>query len=545
MSIRSNALPVGRDLSSELQDILRRNGMQAHIIRQGENYLLAVQGHDSPLLTYHISARQIRDLADWGTNSANKKAYNTFADLVKKDFYMPRDFVHARNANGRVAMGLHGYRIGVGEYGRLPWDRQRAFMMMDPFHGRFLGWTPRNQEGFHMRRVGGAMFLQGAPMVPERPDGRIKPGELLNGGYGFYYKGKQQNMAQQPSQDVLAGLEAVISPVKIPTRPQELAKTYKELITSDVYFSNEKWQECLSSHGVIIDANSKTLTIQSATTQHDLVYDLTDEELTRLTDNSIKNVPVQNRLDIINNVIKNDFSDGLTMDMLNSNEQIALNLTPNVEAELNARQEVVAEHAYPLTHGNEYIIAEQEDRSIAHVDGNSLYDINQDKGWFREGRNGREVQVDDIRVEPVRNEQGEIQKDEKGNTMFRMTAVINGESISHEISQKQYDKFMAVDDYHRMKLFSKIFDEVDMKNAPGHGKNIGAMIGGALLAGLTVMRELGRDRYAPAVFVEHHHAPGPHVYFKGGVDSPQDLASRAFDAGLNAAEHGVGLGHGR
>lgn len=162
MSIRSNAIPVGRDLSPELQDILRRNGMQAHIIRQGESYLLAVQGHDSPLLTYNISARQMRDLADWGTNSANRKAYNTFADLVKKDFYMPRDFVHARNANGRVAMGLHGYRIGVGEYGRLPWDRQRAFMMMDPFHGRFLGWTPRNQEGFHMRRVGGAMFLQGA-----------------------------------------------------------------------------------------------------------------------------------------------------------------------------------------------------------------------------------------------------------------------------------------------------------------------------------------------------------------------------------------------
>ena len=89
MSIRSNALPVGIDLSPELQDILRRNGMQAHIIRQGENYLLAVQGHDSPLLTYHLSARQMRDLADWGTNSANRKAYNTFTDLVKKDFYMP------------------------------------------------------------------------------------------------------------------------------------------------------------------------------------------------------------------------------------------------------------------------------------------------------------------------------------------------------------------------------------------------------------------------------------------------------------------------
>ena len=104
---------------------------------------------------------------------------------------------------------------------------------------------------------------------------------------------------------------------------------------------------------------------------------------------------------------------------------------------------------------------------------------------------------------------------------------------------------MAIDDYHRMKLFSHIFKEVDMKNVPGMQSNIGAKIGGALLAGIAVMGELGRDRYAPAVFVEHHHDPRPHVYFKGGVDSPQDLASRAFDAGLNAGEHGVGMGHGR
>lgn len=187
MSIRSNALPVGRDLAPELQEILRKNGMQAHIIRQGEGYQLAVQGHDSPLLTYAITAQQHRALVDWGANSANKQAYNTVAELVKNDFYMPRDFVHARNANGRVAMGLHGYRIGVGEYGRLPWNKRHAHMMMDPYHGRFLGWTPRCQEGFHMRRVGGAMFMQGAPIVPERPDGRMKPGELQNGGYGFYY----------------------------------------------------------------------------------------------------------------------------------------------------------------------------------------------------------------------------------------------------------------------------------------------------------------------------------------------------------------------
>ena len=546
MSIRSNSLPVGRDLSPELQEILRRNGMQAHIIRQGEGYQLAVQGHDSPLLTYSITAQQMRDLVDWGTNSANKKAYNTFASLVSNDFYMPRNFVHARNANGRVAMGLHGYRIGVGEYGRLPWDRRCAHMMMDPYHGRFLGWTPRNQEGFHMRRVGGAMFMQGAPLVPERPDGRIKPGEMQNGGYGFYYKGGQQNMVQQPSQDVLSDLQSVIPPVEVRPRSTEPAKPYNELITSKVYFSNEKWQECLASHGIVIDPTSKTLTIQSTATRQDFVYDLTDEELRKLTSNSIKEVPVQNRIDLINNVIKNDFQDKLTMDMLNSKEQIGLKLTPEVEAELNSRQQIVIDQSQPLVYDDQAVV-EPEDRSVAHVDGNSLYEINEGKGWFREGKHGREVQVDDIKVEPVRDEKGEIQKDEKGNALFRMTAVINGESISHEITQKQYDKFMAIDDYHRMKLFSHIFKEVDMKTIPGEGKNIGAQIGGALLAGLAVMSELGRDRPAPAVFVEHHHdhAHGPHVYFKGSVDSPQDLASRAFDAGLNAGEHGVGLGHGR
>ena len=544
MSIRSNSLPVGRDLSPELQEILRRNGMQAHIIRQGEGYQLAVQGHDSPLLTYSITAQQMRDLVDWGTNSANKKAYNTFASLVSNDFYMPRNFVHARNANGRVAMGLHGYRIGVGEYGRLPWDRRCAHMMMDPYHGRFLGWTPRNQEGFHMRRVGGAMFMQGAPLVPERPDGRIKPGEMQNGGYGFYYKGGQQNMVQQPSQDVLSDLQSVIPPVEVRPRSTEPAKPYNELITSKVYFSNEKWQECLASHGIVIDPTSKTLTIQSTATRQDFVYDLTDEELRKLTSNSIKEVPVQNRIDLINNVIKNDFQDRLTMDMLNSKEQIGLKLTPEVEAELNSRQQIVIDQSQPLVYDDQAVV-EPEDRSVAHVDGNSLYEINEGKGWFREGKHGREVQVDDIKVEPVRDEKGEIQKDEKGNSLFRMTAVINGESISHEITQKQYDKFMAIDDYHRMKLFSHIFKEVDMKNIPGEHSGIGAKIGGALLAGLAVMGELGRMNHSgPSVFMEHHHDhdPRPHIYFKPGVDSPQDIASRAFDAGVNAGMHGVGLG---
>ena len=85
MSIRSNTLPMGRDLAPELQDILRRNGMQAHIVRQGDGFALAVQGHDSPLLTYQINQQQMRAMVDWGTNSVNKKAYNTFADILSND----------------------------------------------------------------------------------------------------------------------------------------------------------------------------------------------------------------------------------------------------------------------------------------------------------------------------------------------------------------------------------------------------------------------------------------------------------------------------
>ena len=107
------------DLQPEMQDILRRNGMQAHVVSDGTGYRLVVQGHDSPLLTYDLTERQMLALTDWGTNSANKKAYNVFTSIVGKDFYMPKNFVHARNANGRVAMGLHGYRIGIGEYGHV------------------------------------------------------------------------------------------------------------------------------------------------------------------------------------------------------------------------------------------------------------------------------------------------------------------------------------------------------------------------------------------------------------------------------------------
>ena len=261
MPTRSTALGRYPGLAPELQDTLRRNGMQARLVQSGDGVLLAVQGHDSPLLTYPLSREHLSALTDGGTNSTNRKAYDAFAAVVGKDFDMPKDYVHARNANGRVVMGLHGYRIGEGEYGRV------ASPFMDLWARRsMLGWTPRSQEGFQLRRVGGELRYGGAPLVPDRPDGRMKPGELQNGGYGFYYKGNQATQAQaavRSGEDVLTELRTVVPEIQARPASGEKAKPYSELITSDVYFSREKWNEVLSSHGIVVDERAGTLTVKS------------------------------------------------------------------------------------------------------------------------------------------------------------------------------------------------------------------------------------------------------------------------------------------
>ena len=89
---------------------------------------------------------------------------------------------------------------------------------------------------------------------------------------------------------------------------------------------------------------------------------------------------MQTRLDIINNVIKNDFDDKITMDMLNSKEQIGIKLNPTVEQEMNQRQQVLEEAHVPIVMDGQQVTQEPEDRAVAHVDGQSLYEMNENKG---------------------------------------------------------------------------------------------------------------------------------------------------------------------
>ena len=546
MSIRSESMPYRGELSYQLQDLLRRNGMRAQLVVEQDQYKLLVQGHDSPLLEYPISEKQFRALADGGTNYANKNAYKTFNSIVAKDFDMPSSYVSARNVNGRVAMGLHGYRERYQE--RHPNLPTHAF-------GRgFLGWTPRMQDGFHLRRIGGVVV---APMVAEHSDGRLRPGELKSGSYGYYYKGNSQTQVTDPLKDMQTYFPAVVTR----PRPQEPAKPYKELITSNVYFTNEKWQEVLSSHGIIVDADKKMLTIQSDGTQQDFVYDLTDEEVKKLTDNSLKSTSVNERLGILNNVISGDFKDNITFDMLNSKERIHITLKPEIEESLRERsQEDVAQVVSdPLADEQHY--APTQDPDQGYTNGRDLETMDERKGWYREGKHGREVEVGDIWVEktPVQTQPKDAatKEESKSNEKFtyRMSAVINGSVITHEISKNQYDKFMAVDDYQRQRMMSKVFHEVDMKTRPEmrQGFNLGAFLG-AGLAAVSDATYLGADIAHNVEHIKHPH-PSPEVhqevhgtgriYVKPGVDSPQDIAERAFEAGLNAGTHGHGMGHGR
>ena len=255
------------------------------------------------------------------------------------------------------------------------------------------------------------------------PPAQGRPGELQSGGYGFYYKGDRRETPAQPA-DVLQNLQTVITPLVTRERSTGPAIPYKELVSSPVYFSNEKWQECLSSHGLIVDAESRTLTVQSESVPADLVYDLTEEETAVLTSNSIEEHPVEKRIGLINDIIAADYRDKVTMETLDSNRRIDIGLHPEVEEDLALRQQ----QEQQLFEG------QQQDNPIgqmtegAVIDGRDLYYLNENRGWYKEGRHGREVEVNEIAVHPAETE-----------GKYRMTAVIDGQVVSHEISQKDYE----------------------------------------------------------------------------------------------------------
>ena len=274
--------------------------------------------------------------------------------------------------------------------------------------------------------------------------------------------------------------------------------------------------------------------MQSESVQADMVYDLTEEEVRTLVAAPIEEQPVEKRLELLNGIIGADFSDKVTMEALNSDQRIAIGLHPEVQQDLKQRQRQEQEAFMPVKTS-----LQQQEESVqgnigAAVDGRDLQFLNENKGWYREEKHGREVEVSQIVVQPAQTE-----------GKYRMTAVIDGQAISHEITQRDYDKFLAVDDYHRMKLFSKIFSEVDMKTRPEAQRGLGTKIFAALTAGTVVAAGVAHGIHhhchAPEFYGERFGGP-PRPYFKPGVDTPRDVAIRCFEAEMNREINDMRMG---
>ena len=462
MATRKNTNPRW-DIAPQLQTTLNANGMQAHLAQDAAgNYQLITMAHNTSTPRYYqVSERQVENLRNGGTNFWNKKAYETFTSIVGKDYYMPGSWVAAKNANSPVNNGLWGHTIGRGEYGYRGGPRFRPFVgaRYGMFNSFLPGYPGMGTRGFHIRRVEGRpFFAYSAPVVMDRPDGRLKPGELKSGSYGFYDKGNQQT-------DVLDHLEIKIKP-KILVRPKGQSEPLDKVMGSNLYPTSELFQHMLASHGVIINEKDKTLTIKSSSVNKDLQYKLMDEELEKLLAENFKHtdnkgnkgkngVTVDERIAILNKVIEGDFADKITRASLNTKDYVDIKLRPEKEKEIYLEQEAALKDAQMMD-----IIHLKEPRqdyhtgfidkwnSIGVVDGRML---SLEKGFYLPNKDGRRVSVGEIQAYPIHN--GE-------KTSFRMTAVINNQVMSREISKEDYLRFINYDDEHRLELFDKIFDEV-------------------------------------------------------------------------------------
>lgn len=473
--IRKNTNPRATDVAPQLQSVLHANGMQAHIsLTETGTYQLVTLSHNSSQPRYYdLNEKQLNALINGGTNAWNKNAYNTFVSIVKDDYYIPGSWVAAKNANSPVNHGLWGHTIMDGEYGY----RDPRFR---PFAGPGFGKFDNSPLGilfgagrYHIRRVAGRpYFANSAPVVVERPDGRLKPGELKSGSYGFYDKGNQKK-------DALSNLEVDVKPVVL-ERPKGKALPLKDYIngySTLLTFSGAGFAEVLSSHGIVVDKDKKTLTIKSDGVNRNLEYVLTDEELNTILNDKLrftdtrgkkkqvynKNAPnISERLDVINKVIANDFADKITVDHLQSKDYINIKLKPETEAALGLTEAKANEYNRNIDALELNMQDMRQDyktgfidkwNTIGVVDGRMLPE---DMGFYLPMNKGRRVTVGEIQAYPTND--GE-------KTSYRMTAVVNNQLMSREISKDDYNRFLNYDDEHRLQLFDKVFDEVKIKSA--------------------------------------------------------------------------------
>ena len=493
MSIRGRN-PYAFDISPQLRGVLERNGLQAHISYDQNGQLqLVTMSHDTQAPKFFpISEDQADLLRDGGTNYTNKKAYQTFVGIVGKDYYVPGSYISACNAGSPVNMGQYGYRINPGEYGYDPvWHVHHrmepvpplATPPFHPFRGPRFGPFDRimgglfafADGGYHIRRINDRPFLyQDRPMVIERPDRRLKPGESKSFDYGFYDKGQQQNGSSQTTAQPLQDMKYKVDEIKL-ERPKGQSISLNDHGYQLPRLTGDKFQKLLASHGLVLDKNTNTLLVQSASEQVDIRLKVTDAQMKKILAPKVEyklhgkeynkgGVSLNERLAILNEIISRDFSDKVTFKQLESHDFVDIHLKPELEAKLNARHEQAVSHATSMVQDPAFDIRDvranytvgfvDKWNSIAQADGRQL---DKSQGFYLPNKDGRRVSVGEI----IAYNYGDGA--DKGG--YRMTAVIDNKIVSHDISQEDYMKFVNYEDEYRLKLFDKYFDEVKIKSA--------------------------------------------------------------------------------
>lgn len=493
MSIRGRN-PYAFDISPQLRGVLERNGLQAHISYDQNGQLqLVTMSHDTQAPKFFpISEDQADLLRDGGTNYTNKKAYQTFVGIVGKDYYVPGSYISACNAGSPVNMGQYGYRINPGEYGYDPvWHVHPrmepvpplATPPFRPFRGPRFGPFDRimgglfafADGGYHIRRINDRPFLyQDRPIVIERPDRRLKPGESKSFDYGFYDKGQQQNGSSQTTAQPLQDMKYKVDEIKL-ERPKGRSISLNDHDYQLPRLTGDKFQKLLASHGLVLDKNTNTLLVQSASEQVDIRLKVTDAQMKKLLTPKVEyklhgkeynkgGVSLNERLAILNEIISRDFSDKVTFKQLESHDFVDIHLKPELEAKLNARHEQAVSHATSMVQDPAFDIRDVRENytvgfvdkwnSIAQADGRQL---DKSQGFYLPNKNGRRVSVGEI----IAYNYGDGA--DKGG--YRMTAVIDNKIVSHNISQEDYMKFVNYEDEYRLKIFDKYFDEVKIKSA--------------------------------------------------------------------------------
>lgn len=390
---RGNVLELNR----ELQRLVERNGLFAEIQMDKitGKATLVVQGNrgyaTSPVMQYKITQEQMARLMNggWGgLGSADRKAYETFNSIIRKDFIPPESWVVAKNF-GLNRFGENGFSYVNMGWGGIP-------MVKRPY---------------------------GLYMAPERMDGR-RPGEsramrlLSNGSYvstaGYVWRGNMQ--VHQAIINNEPKIEIKDIAPKAAPRPELLEWKASQLSDSPLYLTFAAQNDVLKNHGIIIretkknpddEKTVKQLVIQAKDTRVDIRYTLTEEEYKELTKDDVK---LEARLKTLNNIIKNDWKEPVTIDMLNKNGYVNLTYKEGKKEEYerafieyDQRQAAIKAEKEGIAQVQKEIAIERNRiASMSNaIDGRDISSVLKDRAFFfdNKGTHSRQITVGEIRAD--------------------------------------------------------------------------------------------------------------------------------------------------